>query len=79
MSVFKILFVAVIVVSLMTACSSAEKRAYRSQTESNQSQTELNERKMKIVDNYEKCIEKSSSEEDRAKCEALLKGAQGLQ
>ena len=79
MSAFKTLFVAVIAVSLLTACSSAEKRAHRSQAETNQSQTELNERKMKIVDDYEKCVEKSNSEEDRAKCEALLKGAQALQ
>ena len=71
MSVFKTLFIAVIASTLVAACSSGERRA-------NKSQAELNERKMEIVDNYEKCINKSDSEEDRAKCEALLKGAQGL-
>ncbi len=78
MSVVKTLFVAVIAVSLITACSRAEKKAYRSQADANKSQVELNERKMEIVDDYEKCVEKSSSDEDRAKCEALLKGAEGL-
>lgn len=78
MSVFKTLFITVIAASLLLACSSAERRAYRSQADANKSQVELNERKMEIVDDYEKCIDKSSSDEDRAKCEAKLKGAQGL-
>ena len=42
------------------------------------SQIELNERKMEIVDNYEKCVEKSTTDEEQAKCEAMLKAAQGL-
>jgi len=78
MSVFRTLFIAVIAGSLLAACSSAERRAYRSQEDANKSQVELNERKMEIVDEYEKCIDKSSSDEDRARCEARLKGAQGL-
>ena len=78
MSVFKTLCSAVIAGSLLVACSSAERRAYKSQTEANKSQTELNERKMKIVDDYEKCVKKSDTGDELAKCEALLKGAQGL-
>jgi hypothetical protein len=78
MSVLKSLVIATIAVSLVTACSSAERRAHRSQVDANKSQVELNDRKMEIVDDYEKCIDKSSSDEDRAKCEAKLKGAQGL-
>ena len=78
MSVLKPLVIAIIATSLVTACSSAERRAYRSQSDANKSQVELNDRKMEIVDDYEKCINKSSSDDDRAKCEAKLKGAQGL-
>lgn len=78
MSVLKTLLVAIVASSLLAACSSAERRAHRSQVDANKSQVELNERKMEIVDDYEKCIDKSSSDEDRAKCEAKLKGAQGL-
>jgi hypothetical protein len=78
MSVLKPLVIAIIATSLVTACSSAERRAHRSQTDANKSQVELNERKMEIVDDYEKCIDKSNSDEGRAKCEAKLKGAQGL-
>ena len=78
MSEFKTLFTVIIVATLLAACSSSERRANRSQADANKSQVELNDRKMKIVDEYEKCIDKSSSDEDRAKCEARLKGAQGL-
>ena len=78
MPVLKPLVIAIIATSLVTACSSAERRAYRSQADANKSQVELNDRKMEIVDDYEKCINKSSSDDDRAKCEAKLKGAQGL-
>ena len=78
MSVLKILAVAVIAASLTTACNRAEKRAYKSQAKANDSQVEMNDRKMEIVDDYEKCIEKSGSDEERAKCESKLKGAEGL-
>ncbi|MDX2458333.1 MAG: hypothetical protein QNL87_12580 [Gammaproteobacteria bacterium] len=43
----------------------------------NKSQAELNERKMEIVDDYEKYKDKCSSDEGRAKCEAKLKGTRG--
>ena len=62
----------------MTACGSAERSGHRSQAEANKSQTELNERKMEIANDYEKCVNKSETAEELAKCEALLKGAQGL-
>ena len=78
MSVFKTFCIAIIVSSLVTACGSAERSAYRSQADANKSQTELNERKMEIVNDYEKCVNKSETAEETAKCEALLKGAENL-
>jgi uncharacterized protein YcfL len=78
MQVLKTFCLAVLISILVAACSSAERRASRSQVSVNKSQTELNERKMKIVDEYEKCVEKSSGEEELARCEAKLKGAEGL-
>ena len=76
-SVFKTLIILVVASSLMTACSS--KRSVRkSEIEANKTQTELNERKMEIVDDYEKCVKKSDTDAELAKCEAMLKGGQGL-
>ena len=78
MSVLKTLFIAVVASALLAACSSSERRANRSQIDANDSQIELNERKMEIVNEYDKCIDKSESDEDRARCEAKLKGAEAL-
>jgi hypothetical protein len=78
MSIFKTFCIAIIVSSLMTACGSPERSAYRSQADANKSQTKLNERKMEIVNDYEKCVNKSETAEELAKCEALLKGAGAL-
>ena len=78
MFVFKAVFTAIVVGTLLVGCSSAERRAQRSEVDVNKSQVELNERKLEIVDDYEKCIDKSGSDEDRAKCEAKLKAADGL-
>jgi hypothetical protein len=73
-SAFKIIYITVIASLLMVlaGCTSAENKAHKSQTE-------MNERKMEIAENYEKCIQKSTTEEEQAKCEALLKGAEALQ
>ena len=78
MSVLKTLFIAVLISTFVAACGSAERRSHKSQTKTNKSQTELNERKLKIVDEYDKCVEKSSNEEEMAKCKARLEAAQGL-
>ena len=78
MSVLKTLFLAVLISTFVAACGSAERRSHKSQTKTNKSQTELNERKMDIADKYEKCVDKSSDEAARAKCEAQLKAAENL-
>jgi len=72
-STFKTIFITVIASSFMVlvGCSTPAEKAHNSQTE-------LNERKMEIVDKYEACIEKSTSDEEQAKCEAMLKAAEGL-
>ena len=73
MSTFKTISLLVIASSFMVlaGCTSAENKSHNSQTD-------LNQRKIEIVDKYEKCVEKSTTEEEQAKCEALLKGAEGL-
>jgi hypothetical protein len=78
MSILKTFCIVIIVSGLVTACGSAERSAYRSQADANKSQTELNERKIEIVNDYEKCVKKSETAEGLAKCEALLKAAEGL-
>lgn len=71
MPALKHLLLVVIIGTLMAACSSAEKDAYRSQAK-------VNERKIEISKEYEKCINKSSDEAGREKCEAILKAGEAL-
>lgn len=73
-STFKTMGILITAASFMilAGCTSAEKKAANSQTE-------LNDQKMEIAKKYEKCIQKSTTEEEQAKCEALLKGAEALQ
>ena len=44
----------------------------------NEGRVELNEREMEIIENNEICIDKNSSDEDRTRYDARLKGVQGL-
>ncbi len=76
MSALKILFLAVVISTLVAGCT--ERRANKSQVKANKSQIELDERKMKIADDYKKCIDKSSNEEEMNKCEAYRKEADAL-
>ena len=78
MSVLKPLLLTVIISTLMAGCSSAERRADKSQAEVNKSQVELNELKMEIVEDYRKCVDKSDTQAELAKCDAHLKAAEGL-
>lgn len=56
---------------ILAGCTSAENKNYKSQTD-------LNDRKMELANKYEACVQKSTSEEEQAKCEAMLKGAEAL-
>ena len=66
-----ILFIASSIMALV-GCASSADQAF-------DSQTELNERKMQVAKDYEKCVKKSTTEEEQSKCEALLKAAEALQ
>ena len=72
-STFKTMGILITAASFMVlaGCTSSENKAYNSQTD-------LNERKMEIANKYEECVQKSTSEEEQAKCEAMLKGAEAL-
>ena len=56
----------------MTACSSPEKRAH-------QAQTKVHNERLKLVDEYKKCLKKAG--DDKAKteaCDQYLKAAEAL-
>ena len=72
MKLMRILLV-VIVAGMMSACSSAERKESRSQTE-------LNKEKVKLSEEYQKCMKKANGDKDKeAECEKYLKAAEPLQ
>ena len=72
MKFMRILLV-VIVAGMMSACSSAERKESRSQTE-------LNKEKVKLSEEYQKCMKKAEGDKDKeAECEKHLKAAEPLQ
>jgi len=71
MKLMRILLV-VIVAGMMSACSSAERKESRSQTE-------LNKEKVKLSEEYQKCMKKANGDKDKeAECEKYLKAAEAL-
>jgi hypothetical protein len=66
------IFLVVIVAGMMLACGSAERKA-------NKSQAELNKEKIKLSEEYQKCMKKAEGDKDKeAECEKYLKAAEAL-
>ncbi len=66
------IFLVVIVVGMISACQSAERKESRSQTE-------LNKEKVKLSQEYQKCMKKAEGDKDKeAGCEKYLKAAEAL-
>jgi len=66
------IFLVVIVAGMMSACQSAERRHTRSQTE-------LNKEKIKISEEYQKCLKNAEGDKDKeAACEQYLKAGEAL-
>ena len=66
------IFLVVIVAVMMSACQSAEKQA-------NKSQAELNKEKIKLSEEYQKCMKKAEGDKEKeAGCEQYLKAAEAL-
>jgi hypothetical protein len=66
------IFLVVFVAGMILACSSPERRNLRSQTA-------INKEKVKLSEEYQKCMKKAGEDEDKqAKCEQYLKAAEAL-
>jgi len=71
MKLMRILMV-VIVAGMMLACGSAEKKA-------NQSQAEINKERVRLTNEYQKCMKKAEGDKDKeAQCEQYIKAAEAL-
>jgi len=66
------IILALVVVGMMSACGSAERKA-------NKSQAEINKEKIKLSEQYQKCMKKAEGDKEKeAGCEKYLKAAEAL-
>jgi hypothetical protein len=66
------IFLVVIVVGMMSACGGAERKA-------DKSQAEINKEKIKISEEYQKCLKNAKGDKDKeAGCEQYLKAGEAL-
>jgi hypothetical protein len=71
MKLVKIVLV-VFAAGMILACSSAEKKAYKSQTA-------VNEERIELTDKYQECMKKAGDDQAKqAQCEQYLKAAEAL-
>ena len=65
-------FLVIIVAGMMIACGGAERKA-------NKSQAELNKEKIRLSEEYQKCMKKAEGDKEKeAECEKYLKAAEVL-
>ena len=66
------IFLVVFAAGMILACSSAEKKA-------DKSQAEINEQRIELTEKYQKCMEKAGDDKAKqAQCEQYLKAAEAL-
>ena len=71
--------VALALVTLLAACSTPEERAAKSQERSYKAQEEVARERLRLVDEYQKCVKAAAGDAAKAEaCETYLKAADAL-
>ena len=61
------------------SCSSAERRAQRSQRSVNKAQESVHKERLRLIDEYKKCLEKAGEDLEKTEaCDSYLKAAEAL-
>jgi len=69
----------VFVVTLVVACGSAEKKAHKAQAKSADYQSKIAQERLKLVEDYKKCINKAGEDKNKIEaCDSYLKAAESL-
>jgi len=61
------------------SCSGAERQAQRADRRHSDSATAVNKERLKLIDDYKKCIDKAGADQEKSeKCDSYLKAAEAL-
>ena len=62
------------------ACGSAERKAQRAERDAHRAQTSVHKERLKLVDDYKKCLKKAGEDIDKVEaCDKYLRAAEALQ
>lgn len=72
----------IIVLSIFTmfmGCASPQEKSYKAQEKTYKAQEALHQRRLELIDQYQKCLKEAGSDEtERALCEDYLKAVESL-
>ena len=69
----------VCVVVMLVACGSSSRRADRATADSAKKQSKIAEERLKLVEDYKKCVDKAGDDKDKVEaCDTYLKAAESL-
>jgi len=70
----------VCVVVMVVACGGSARRANRATAKSADSQSKIAQERLKLVEDYKKCIKKAGEDKNKIEaCDSYLKAAESLQ
>lgn len=70
---------AFLILFLVSGCGGAKRKANKSQAKVNETIEEINEKRLDMIEEYEKCIKKAGSDATAAEqCDSYLKAAEAL-
>jgi hypothetical protein len=69
----------VCVAVIVLACGGAERRAHKSKAKSADYQSKIAQERLKLVEDYKKCIKKAGEDKNKVEaCDSYLKAAEAL-
>jgi outer membrane biogenesis lipoprotein LolB len=73
------ILILVTVVLIMIGCGMSERRANRATAKSADYQTKVSKERLKLIDDYKKCVEKAGEDKEKIEgCDSYLKAAEAL-
>jgi hypothetical protein len=79
MRTVKALIIVCILAVVVVACGSSARRANRATAKAANSQSKVAEERLKLVEDYKKCIEKAGEDKSKIEaCDSYLKAAESL-
>ena len=72
-------FIIFLTIGMITACSTPEEKAHKAKAKSYNAQEKIHEERLRLVDDYKKCLDKAGEDKAKAEaCEKFLRAAEAL-